>query len=323
MDPKLLEKLSVITDEEKAILSGNSTIDRAIYYSPGKSKSAADEVDAAKVLENGRLIDIRPHVRFVHFPKHTHNYVEFIYMCRGTTTHIIDGQTITLEEGDLLFLNQHAAQEILPAGEEDIAVNFMILPEFFDPALHMISSEESALKDFIVSCLTDADRGVNSLYFRAGGILPVRNIMESLIWTMFYPEPHRRTICQTAMSLLFLYLMDHAECIRLSGGTYDQDVMLQLLNYIETEYKDASMADFAAAYGIDYYALGRLIRKNTGRTFRDLLQQKRLSQASFLLKNTPLTVDEVSAAVGYDNTSFFHRLFYRVYGVRPKEYRQH
>lgn len=31
---------------------------------------------------------------------------------------------------DLLFLNQNVEQEILPAGEQDIAVNFIVLPEF-------------------------------------------------------------------------------------------------------------------------------------------------------------------------------------------------
>ena len=52
-------------------------------------------------------------------------------MCQGTTTHILNGSRVVLEEGDLLFLNQNVEQEILPAGEQDIAVNFIVLPEFF------------------------------------------------------------------------------------------------------------------------------------------------------------------------------------------------
>ena len=55
-------------------------------------------------------------------------------MCQGTTTHILNGSKVILEAGDLLFLNQNAEQEILPAGEQDIAVNFIVLPEFFDTA---------------------------------------------------------------------------------------------------------------------------------------------------------------------------------------------
>ena len=126
MNEQLLEKLGRITDEEKAILEQGSGIDRELYY----SREGSTEIDSSKVLENCRQIDIRPHTRFIHFPKHTHNYVELIYMAKGTTTHIIDGEKLVLGQGDLLFLNQHATQEILPAGESDLAVNFMILPSF-------------------------------------------------------------------------------------------------------------------------------------------------------------------------------------------------
>ncbi len=134
MDSYIIDRLSLITEEEQDILNGVPHINRDLYYSSEKKSSADDEIDFARVLQDGKLIDMRPHVRFVHFPLHTHNYVEFIYMCSGETTHIIDGQRIVLKQGDLLFLNQHAKQEILPAGERDIAVNFMILPEFFDTA---------------------------------------------------------------------------------------------------------------------------------------------------------------------------------------------
>lgn len=88
------------------------------------------------------MIQVRPHTRFVHFPAHTHNYIEVIYMCQGTTTHIVNGNQVVLEQGDLLFLNQNAVQEILPAGEYDIAVNFIVLPEFFNTAFSMRSGQK-------------------------------------------------------------------------------------------------------------------------------------------------------------------------------------
>ena len=55
-----------------------------------------------------------------------------IYMCSGSTTHIInDCERIVLREGEILLLNQNAAHEILPAGMNDVAVNFLILPDFY------------------------------------------------------------------------------------------------------------------------------------------------------------------------------------------------
>ncbi|MBQ1300354.1 MAG: cupin domain-containing protein, partial [Erysipelotrichaceae bacterium] len=97
MNELLLAKLSEITEEEREILNGKKDVNRSLYYSDSKK----DEIDSSRVLKNGKLIDIRPHTRFIHFPRHTHNYVEFVYMVSGKTTHIIDGEEITLNEGDL------------------------------------------------------------------------------------------------------------------------------------------------------------------------------------------------------------------------------
>ena len=128
MRAELLQHLREITGEEKALLQGQGSIQKGIYTS-GKDFV----IDNSKLLERGHLIELRPHTRFAHFPKHRHNYVELVYMCCGSTTHIInDTEQLVLEEGDLLFLSQSATQEILPAGREDIAVNFIILPDFFD-----------------------------------------------------------------------------------------------------------------------------------------------------------------------------------------------
>ena len=48
---------------------------------------------------------------------------------------------------------------------------------------------------------------------------------------------------------------------------------------------------------------------------------KRFSQAAWLLRNTALNVDDVARQVGYENVSYFHRLFAAAYGKSPKKYR--
>ena len=69
------------------------------------------------------------------------------------------------------------------------------------------------------------------------------------------------------------------------------------------------------------YWLSRMIKKITGRNYKDLLQIRRLNEAAGLLRRTRASVAEISAAVGYDNTSYFHRLFRSYFGLSPKEYR--
>ena len=148
MDEKLYKELRNITDEEKEILQGRDNIDRRLYM-----EQQSDIINANKLLEQGKIITIRPHTRFIHFPKHTHDYIEVIYMCSGSTTHIINDNKVVLEKGELLFLSMNAVQEMLLAKVNDVAVNFIILPEFFNKALNMIEMEESPLKDFIIESL--------------------------------------------------------------------------------------------------------------------------------------------------------------------------
>ena len=96
MNQELLDKLKVISPEEEQILAGETEVQKSIY-------TAADDfiVDGSQMLDAGKLIDIRPHTRFVHFPRHKHNYIEIIYMCSGTTTHIINDTTkVTLDTGE-------------------------------------------------------------------------------------------------------------------------------------------------------------------------------------------------------------------------------
>ena len=123
---RILNRLMPITKEEKELLEGNGQIDRRLYMSKN-----ADRIKSRLLLEKGKLIDIRPHTRFVEFPEHDHDYIEVVYMCAGSTTHVIDGKEIRLEEGELLFLSRHARHAIRYAEEGDIGVNLIVLPEFF------------------------------------------------------------------------------------------------------------------------------------------------------------------------------------------------
>lgn len=318
MNEELLRRLSKITLEESEILAGQKKINRELYY----LKEDSSEIDSSKVLQNGKQIDIRPHTRFVHFPKHTHNYIEIIYMVKGSTTHIIDDDEIVLKEGDLLFLNQNATQEILPAGLEDIAVNFMILPSFFDESFKVIYAEDNPLKDFIVGCLTKKEAVSDYLYFSAGGIVPVQNLMENLLWNLLTDEPNKRSVDRLTMSLLFLSLVNHSERIHMARKSFGHRMTLEVLRYIDQFYPHATLHEIAQRSKMDVYTLSRIIKRHSGEPFKRLLEKKRLSQACFLLSDTDLTVEDIALNVGYENLSFFYRLFQRTFNKTPGEYRK-
>lgn len=315
MNQLLLDQLSKITEEEQRILDGFS-MDPSIYWD-----SPSFVIDSRKILEAGKLIQVRPHTRFVHFPRHTHNYVEMIYMCSGQTTHMIDETRLTLHTGELLLLNQHASQEILPAGREDIAVNFIILPEFFDQTLTMLGSEPGLLRDFVVGCLQSLNSPVSFLHFKVADVLPVQNLVENLVWTIIHGVQNKRLMNQVTMGLLFLQLLNHMDKLETSDNSYEQEILMNVFQYIEEHYRDGSLTALANQLNCEFTWLSKTVKRLTGSTYTDLVQKKRLNQACFLLRSTALSVTDISMAVGYDNFSYFHRIFKKELGISPWAYR--
>ena len=314
----ILAHFRPVTEEERQLLVENSGI-RKDNYATGKEFV----IDSKLLLEKGCLIEIRPHTRFAYFPSHRHNYIELVYMCTGTTSHIINGKTrVELREGDMLFLNQNVYHEILPAGENDIAVNFIILPEFFDRPLSMIE-KENVLRDFIISTLRDDASGTNYLHVQSKGIVPVENLIENMLWTLIEHEPMMDTINQTSMGLLLMNLSRFAGSInREEPDQAEQKMILTVLDYIEHHYTNGTLTEAAAGLKLPDYALSRLLKKRTGKTFKELLQLRKLQQAAYLLDNSTLPTDRILTAVGYENSSYFYRSFRAKYGCSPKEYRK-
>ncbi len=194
MDQSIIERLSRITEEEQRILSGRTDIDRTLYMDGSR-----DVISGAKLLPPGKTIMIRPHTRFVEFPEHTHDYVEMVFMCRGSTRHRINGNEVVLREGELLMLGQNARQSIAKAGKEDIAVNFIVKPAFFSGTLPFLGEEQTPLRRFIVSILTgESENGY--LLFRAGNVLPVQNLLENLLYTLMEDTPNKQGILQMTMA---------------------------------------------------------------------------------------------------------------------------
>jgi AraC-like DNA-binding protein len=310
----VVDRLSVITDEERAILNGRKSIDRYIYMDGSR-----DVISGEKLLEKGKLIAIRPHTRFIAFPEHTHDYVEMVYMCRGETRHTVNGNAITLRQGELLMLSQTAVQEIERAGMGDVAVNFIVLPQFFSNTLSALGEEETPLRHFLVDCLCGEISGVGYLHFRVSEVRQVQNLIENLILTLLGESNAKRKLSQMTMSVLFMELLNHTD--RLEYPENEDAIAVRVLRYIDREYAHGSLGEAAEELHYNVAWLSRQIKRQTGRTFTELVQEKRLAQAAFLLRNTDRRVDDIAIAFGYENSSFFHRLFKSAYGVSPKHYR--
>ncbi len=68
--------------------------------------------------------------------------------------------------------------------------------------------------------------------------------------------------------------------------------------------------------------LGQIFKKETERSFSQYLNQVRTKHAQKLLLYTDDTINEISEKVGFNNTNYFSKMFKKLNGITPKEFRE-
>lgn len=317
MDEQLIKKLQEISVEEQAYLNGSVQVLKDVY-----TKKNQFEVDSQLFLKEGKLITVRPHSRFVEFPMHKHDYIEMFYVCAGEITHCIDGREIKMQAGDFLMLNQHVKHGVKRAEYGDVGINFIVLPEFFDIPLRMMRGK-NALADFLVGTLRRNDPTPQYLNFHLGNEKPISNLMENMIESIIKDNNNENVINQYSMGLVFLYLLNHLDKLSSnSSNSYEDIIVRATLQYIDSDYRSASLSKIADDFNMSLPSLSRLIKKNTGLTFQEHLMGKRFGKAVTLLEETKLPVEQIVENAGYENQSYFYRQFKARFGMTPNAYRK-
>ena len=106
------------------------------------------------------------------------------------------------------------------------------------------------------------------------------------------------------------------------GATVDKQALVRAaLDEITNNYKQANLSSVAHSYQVSLAYVSECVRAETGRTYKELLQQHRLEMAARLLRRSDMTIQQIIGQVGYETTSYFYRLFRAHYGQSPREYR--
>ena len=106
------------------------------------------------------------------------------------------------------------------------------------------------------------------------------------------------------------------------SGTVDKDALVRAaLDEIASNYREANLSSVARTYKVSLAYVSECVRAETGKTYKELLQKHRLETAARMLRRSDMTIQQIIAQVGYENTSYFYRLFRTYYGQSPREYR--
>lgn len=312
MDSTIIERLTRLTKEERDILQGQQ-VNRGDY-----SASERFIVNSAKLLD-GKLLDLRPHTRFVDFPEHGHDYMEFMYVYAGSISHVIGKEVVTLERGDILFLNRHARHSVKRAGAEDIGINFILSNPFLQVVFPQVENNP-VMSEFLTDNFEDGGEA-EYLFFHTRDCFPIRNLMDNLIYAIVNRSEE---LYAGLVTLLFSYLAYYRDTLVNSLRDTSADARLRhdVNAYLEAHYPNASLSELSALLGYAPAYLSRRIREVFGRTFLSLLQEQRIRAAEKLLRTTALGIGEIAQTVGYENQSYFYRIFSQAYGMTPHKYRK-
>lgn len=113
------------------------------------------------------------------------------------------------------------------------------------------------------------------------------------------------------------------DVIYISRDNAEYNSVRQVIEYLQEHYnQDLTLDDVARKVHISPSHLSRLFKDELGMTIIDYLTDIRIAAAKQMLENSDLMVKEIAEKVGYQEASYFTRVFKKNTGVSPAEYRR-
>jgi YesN/AraC family two-component response regulator len=100
------------------------------------------------------------------------------------------------------------------------------------------------------------------------------------------------------------------------------ETLIDILSHIDEHYADCSLQQLSQIFHFSSKYLGNLIKKKTGYTFQQLLENARMNKICYYLEHSELPVREIAQNCGYSNLTFFFRRFDERYHLTPAMYRR-
>lgn len=257
-------------------------------------------------------------------PIHIHQYIEMIYAFQGTCTVVIDQGEISLTEGDIIIIDKNTPHTVKDILTSDIIIDIKLKHDFLSTGFLSRFTNKSIISQFLIDSLINKRRENNYLYFPFETRSNIVGIMEQIMCEYFDKDFVSADMINAYLFILLNELIRHANST--TGTQVDhlkQDVIvLDFLQYIEDHYKESTLTDMAANFKYHPNYISAVLKKATGKSFKELLQSQRLNKAALYLSNSDLSIPDIAEEVGYSSVSFFYKKFNEVFDQTPKEYRE-
>lgn len=92
--------------------------------------------------------------------------------------------------------------------------------------------------------------------------------------------------------------------------------------YVEEHFQDnITLTSLSKMFHVESSYFSRMFRKETGKNLMVYLCEKRMNKAIEYMKKSDRNLTEIAFMVGYDDYTYFNKVFKKVKGMSPREYR--
>lgn len=255
---------------------------------------------------------------------HSHDFIELIIILQGKGRFIIDGETYEVKEGHLVILNPGTLHRSSPDGQSDQSyvecylgftnVEFRNCPKNHLP---LFRNREPIVKlpeewKQLIFHLCGAINQESSRYEAGRSFM----LKAYLIQVLCLIERLRRQDLEQ---------VNKGGCsARYEFKSITKKYIVQnIMKYMEENYREKiSLDQIADNMYLSSYYISKLFKSETGDTPINYLISLRMRKAREILDKDPeRSVQEVAAAVGYEDAYHFSKLFKKYYGLSPMHYK--
>lgn len=266
--------------------------------------------------------------RFTPIPPHIHDVIELNYVYRGQCNQTIDGDRLSLLEGDFCLLDCNTPHEVLPLSERDIVITIDMRRSYLMNTLLQHLASNTIVSSFLAQSIMDNVQSKRHLIFHAQDET-VRTIMQLFMCDYFsqgsaFDEPSNAGAASDILNAYMVIVFSHLMRLYQERGGEDiehpDNPFVDILQFIDRN-PNVKLGELAKHFGYNETYLGGLIKRKTGSTFKQLTFNKKMASARLWLETTDIPVYEIAETIGYHNLGFFYRKFSETFGCTPQEYR--
>lgn len=251
-------------------------------------------------------------------PAHWHNDMEIIYIKKGRGRITVDLMPFIVNQGDIV---------IVPPGQLHSIEQFEDYSMEYENIIFQLNMLMTVPEDIctgkIFQPLLQRQVEIRNLYTPDSSVYPAisgcLNTMDNICKS--FPTSYELALKGQLFNLFYAL----APFIRepLSSRRHKSlDRLKELLKYVETNYSDKISIEAAAAIcGFSQSHFMKFFKNNMSVSFTDYLNDYRLTMAARFLLSSSDSIVNIAAETGFDNLSYFNRLFKRKYGCTPTAFR--